>query len=180
MSIIFTCLIFHLLRIISNSDCESSLASLTKTFYISFGNPTFRLLSKDSKPFSSMPNLYYGHRNDPLYEKCTLEGYEIVCTFDKKDISNNLYETYKITDLKENCTIINTIFTLLFVEDIPHCEKYDDEEYTCNKCESLFGYDKKKGECKRNSLFYFLVIGLPIIFVALLAIIFGICACGRL
>lgn len=168
ISIILLIYLFH----IFNSNCESSLASLTRTFYISESNPTFRLLSKDSKTFTNMPNLYYGHRNDPLYQKCTIEGYEIACTFTKKDIFNNLYESYIITEIKEDCNgPINTKFTIVFVEDILHCEKYDDEEYTCTKCESLYKYDKKSEECKRSSIFWFLVIGLPIIIISIVAII---------
>ena len=159
---IFIFSLLYLIKII-NTNCDSSLTSLRKTIYISEARPTFRLLSKDSNPFNSMPNLYYGNRNEPLYLKCSIERYELICTFDKNDIANNLYKSYIITEIKENCTIINTKFTLMFVEDIPHCKKYDNEENICVECESLFKYDRRKEECKRNSTFKFLVIGIPII-----------------
>ena len=84
-------------------NCISSFSSISRTFYITQSNPTFRLFSRDTNGFTKMPNIFYGNRNDPLYEKCEISGIELVCTFSKKDIDTYLYSTLTITEIVEGC-----------------------------------------------------------------------------
>ena len=159
------------------NPCVSSFSSVSRTFYITKSNPTFRLLSKDPNGFSKLPNIFYGNRNDPLYEKCEISGIELICTFSKRDIDTYLDSTVTITEMVEGCDRhINTRFYIMFAEDIEHCDIYNLEEFGCKKCDSLYIYDEDRQECKMSPAFKFLVIGLPIIGVFILFIII-ICLC---
>ena len=160
--------------------CVSSFSSISRTFYISRSTPTFRLLSKNSYGFTKMPKIFFGNRNEPLYEKCEISGVELICTFSKKEIDNYLYSTLTITEIIEGCDKhINTRFYIDFVDEIEHCKIYDNYEYACKKCDSLYKYSEDDQECKKNSTYLFLIIGLPIIvsFIIIIIIIIYCCAC---
>ena len=152
--------------------CVSSLISTSRTFYISRSTPTFRLLSKNSYGFTKMPKIFFGNRNEPLYEKCEISGVELICTFSKKEIDNYLYSTLTITEIIEGCDKhINTRFYIDFVDEIEHCKIYDNYEYACKKCDSLYKKSEDGQVCKKNSTYLFLIIGLPIIVAFIFTII---------
>ena len=61
-------------------------------------------------------------------------------------------------------------------ETIEHCTKYDSKERKCSQCTFEYTPTTEGNECIRNSMFYFIYIGLPIIavFIIIVIIIFGI------
>lgn len=169
--------------------CESSIIR-NENIIISIDNPSFKLFNKNSLNFEEVPKLYFGSNNEPLYSNCNISKempYEINCYYNIDEIEkyHSLYPGENdVFEIIPGCSHkINTSLSILFSfsgeriikKDIENCIEYY-ANYTCSKCKGKKYKASKDGkECEYSSFFLFIVIGIPIIDVAL--IIFMILAC---
>lgn len=149
------------------NSCHSTIVSYNKQVIINDKKPTFQLLPRKSIPFINMPYIYYSNNNYELMKYCYIESnnISIFCNFDEEFLKTNIGNQLEIIELIPGCEKpINT--GIIIQISIENCELLDDFGH-CQKCFSGYSYNKIEKKCKKKnkSLFYFLVIGLPIIWV---------------
>ena len=163
------------------ATCISSIIG-NDVAYISEIIPDFYILSY--LEFNEIPYLYFGNNYIPLEPYCELnhlKKVEIKCKFSKSEIKKNYFE-YKnnlrlfeiIPGYQEK---IDTGYNFTFIYEIPHCKEQDTKTHRCVLCKSgkRFHIVNDGKECVYSPFFFYMVIGLPIIDVALIVLFAFLC-----
>ncbi len=158
------------------TSCKSTIISYKNSIILNDESLSFQLFSRNSNSFNTIPYIFFNDNNYDLSRYCTIEnkGYSIFC-----ELNDDLYIKYKGTFL----TIIEVvpgcespIDTGILIEfNYEFCESLN-EDGECSKCYPGYYYNKNEKKCKKKkiSVFYFLVIGLPIIWFVSILISIGI------
>ena len=155
--------------------CKSTVVSYYNSIILSNKSTSFLLFSRNANHFYDVPYLYVNNNNDDLSKYCKIEknSISIKCTFDDEFFTKYSGTILNIVEVIPGCEFpINSGIAIVLPPE--YCESIE-EDGECTKCHSGYYYKKKENKCKKKnkSLFYFLVIGLPIIW--FFSIIISIC-----